>query len=101
MLTDEGGKIEEAVIVALSLTEVYLEACLESCVNEILHKQLSFLGEFVISAEINKNGGLRSLIFLYNESRVKVFAALDGSKEFLESILAPATLAWVRNWRES
>ena len=95
VLPDKGGKIEEAVVVALSLAEVNLEACLESCINEVFYEELPFLGEFIISSEINKNRGLRSLIFLYNEFWVKIFASFDGSEEFLYSILAPCTLAWV------
>ena len=95
VLPNKGGKIEEAVVVALSLAEVNLEACLESCINEVFYEELPFLGEFIISSEINKNRGLGSLIFLYNECWVKILAALDGSEEFLESILAPGTLTWV------
>jgi hypothetical protein len=62
VLADKRGNIEEAVIVTLSLAEVNLDAGLVCGFKEVLNEELLLLGEFIIRALVNEDGGLWALV---------------------------------------
>ena len=64
VLTDKGGNVEEAVIVAFSVAEVNLESRFVCGFKEVLNEELLLLGELVIRAEVDEDGGLRALVSL-------------------------------------